>query len=263
MGNPDDRLNKQHAVVLTGEVGLSERFSIQALLPVRTVDLTGREELSTEGIGDVELTLRTSLTDPERSGRLSAVAYYGAALPTGKDSEPEVLEQNAQFSRGVLTGIAGGEVSVKVLGESQIYARAETQIPTGDDDGYRFAATRSVSALFSSPFGGSTTRWLAGLELRYAGRDEARCLEDGDPRPACDPNSGLPQGHGFLAFPNRGGHQKRLLGGVLFGLTRQQNVGLIVGRLLDANLAGDQLVARTEYVVGWQGTFGTHRHPVD
>lgn len=248
VGNPDDRLNRQHALVLAGEVGLSERLSIQGLIPVRTVDLTGREDLSTEGAGDLEVTLRTSLTHPERSRRFAAVAYYGAAFPTGKDPDPDVLQQNAQLSRGVVSGIVGGELSVKVGKDSQVYGRGETQLPLGDDEGYRFAAARTVAALFSSPFGGSKVRWLGGLEFRYAGRDRINAEDDGQ---------------GAQVTPNRGGHQTRLLGGILVGLTRRNNLGILTSYLLDADLAGDQLAARTELVVGWQGTFGTHRHPVD
>ncbi len=234
--------------MLTGEVGLSERLSIQGLIPVRTVDLSGRADISAEGAGDLEVTLRTSLTHPERSGRFAALAYYGAALPTGKDSDPALLAVNAQFSRGVASGILGGELSLKVARDSQIYGRAETQIPVGEDEGYRFAATRTAAALFTSPFGASNVRWLTGMEFRYSGRDRLNVEDDG---------------RGALAAPNRGGHQTRLLGGFLFGLTRRNNLGVLASYLLDADLAGDQLVARTEYVVGWQGTFGTYRHPVD
>jgi len=211
------------------------------------VDLEGRAQISAEGAGDLEVTLRTSLTHSERSDRFAAVAYYGAALPTGKDSDPALLQLNAQFSRGVVSGIVGGEVNVKLGKDSQIYGRAETQVPVGDDGGYRFAATRTVAALFSSSIAASRVHWLTGLEFRCAGRDRFDAADDG---------------RGAVVVPNRGGHQTRLLGGVLIGLSRRHNLGVLAGYLLDADLAGDQLAARTEYVVGWQGTFGTHRHPV-
>jgi hypothetical protein len=97
------------------------------------------------------------------------------------------------------------------------------------------------------PIGASKVRWLAGLDLRYAGRDKGNLLGDG---------------RGPVAVPSRGGHQTRLLGGLLVALTEKQNVGLIVGYLLSADLPGDQLTSRVEYVAGWQGTFGTHRHPM-
>lgn len=248
IGNPDDRLNKQHTVILSGEVGLSERFSLQGLLPLRSFDITGREELSAEGAGDLELTLRTSLTAPERSGRFAAVVFYGAGLPTGKDSEASILEENSQFSRGVVSAIAGGQVNVRVGARSQLYGLATTQIPVGDDDGYRFGTTRSAVVTFSSSFGESNVRWLGGLTHSYAARDHVN--KPGDNR-------------GSVAVLNRGGRQTRLLGGLVIGLTRGQNVGLQANYLIDADLNGDQLVARVEFILGWQVSFGTHRHRID
>jgi hypothetical protein len=133
IGNPDDRLNKQHTVILVGEVGLSERFSLQGLLPLRSFDITGREEISAEGAGD-------------------------------------------------------------------------------------------------------------------AARDRVNTSGDG---------------RGSSLVPNRGGRQTRLVGGLVFGLKSGQNLGLQANYLLDANVNGDQLVARTEYILGWQVSLGTHRHRIE
>lgn len=260
MGNPDDRLTRQHALVLSAEVGLSERTSIQGLIPVRTIDITGRQEISTAGVGDLEVSLRTPLTDPESIGRFSALVYYGAALPTGRDSDPEILMESVQFSRGVVAGIAGGEARLALGDRSQLYWRVETQVPVGDKDGYRFAATRTGAALFSSAAGTTEHRWIGGLEFRYVGRDEARCFDD-DPRPGCAMSARAHRS--FFNVSNRGGHQTRLLAGFVFGVNHGNQVGVLASYLLDADLAGDQLVSRTEITVGWQGTFGKHRHDVD
>lgn len=224
---------------------MSERSSLQGLLPLRAFDISGREELSAEGAGDLELTVRTTLTAPEEPGRFAAVAFYGAALPTGKSSETEVLEENGQFSRGVASAIVGGEISLPVGTRSRLHGLAVTQIPMGDDDGLRFGPTRSATATFSSPFGGSSLRWLGGLAYTYAARDRVNVGGDG---------------RGPVMVPNRGGWQARLVGGLVFGLSRRQNLGFQANHLLDANLNGDQLTARTEYVLGWQVSLGTHRH---
>ena len=229
-------------------MGLSERFSLQGVLPLRSFDISGREEISAEGAGDLQVTVRTSLTDPETSRRFAAVAFYGAALPTGKDSEAEVLAENGQFSRGVVSAIVGGEVNLRVGARSQLYGLAATLIPVGDDDGLRFGATRGATATFSSPFGKSKLRWLGGLMYRYAARDHVNVPDDG---------------RSSVAVPNRGGHQTRLVGGLAFELSRRQNIGIQANYLIDADLNGDQLTARTEYILGWQVSLGTHRHPVD
>lgn len=247
VGNPDDRLNRQHSALLVGEVGLSERSSLQGLLPLRAFDLSGREEISSEGLGDLELTLRTSVTRAEDPGRISFVAFYGAALPTGKDSEPQVVADTGEFSRGVVSPILGGELSLRVGARSGIHGFARALIPIGDDDGYRYATTTQASAIFSSPLGGSRVRWLSGVRHQHAGRDTLNIEDDG--KSAVD-------------MPNRGGDQTRLLGGLLVELTPRQNLGILAAYLLDANLNGDQLTSRTEYVIGWQSSFGAHRHEV-
>ena len=82
---------------------------------------------------------------------------------------------------------------------------------------------------------------------RYAARDHLNVSGDG---------------RGAMMVPNRGGHQTRLIGGLAFKVIRGHNLGLQANYLLDADLNGDQLTARMEYIVGWQGTFGAHRHPV-
>ena len=162
--------------------------------------------------------------------------------------EAGILEENSQFSRGVVSGIVGGEVSLGVGAQSRLYGVVTTQIPVGGDDGYRFGTTRGAVVTFSSPFGESKVRWLGGLTHSYTARDHVN--DSGD-------------GRGSLSVPNRGGRQTRLIGGLVLGLTRGQNVGLQANYLIDADLNGDQLVARTEYILGWQVSLGTHRHRTD
>src|SRR5262249_51737835 len=124
----------------------------------------------------------------------------------------------------------------------------EGQFPlAADKNGYRFAPTRNAAATVSHPLAGDNLSWLLGATVSYAGVDQL---------------NGAP-------ISTRGGLIARATGGMLWGVARRQNVGVLVSRLVAADMNGDentgegQLVATYEFIVGWQGTFGTHRHPVD
>jgi hypothetical protein len=246
-GVTDSPRTIEQSILLTGEVGLGERFSLTGLLPIRSARLTGSDAFETTGTGDLLLAARQSLTHPEVDGRFSAVAIYGAWLPTGSSNSSRGLSENVAFTRGTVTLDVGGELAWRA-GRSRFFSRIEAQYPLGDDrNGYRFAPIRSGSLALSHPLTGTNLSWLLGLEVRYAGVDEV----DG------------------RAIRTRGGSSSRATGGILWSVARRQNVGLLVSRLLRADMNGDpvtgegQLVARNEIVVAWQGTFGTHRHPVD
>jgi len=246
-GVTDSPRTIEQSLLLTGEVGLSERFSLTGLLPIRSADLSGANAFETTGAGDLLLAARHSLTSPEKEGRFTAVAIYGAWLPTGSSNDSRSLSENVAFTRGTVTLDVGGELAWKA-GRSRFFSRVDAQYPLGDDrNGYRFAPSRSGSVALSHPLTERSLSWLLGLEARYAGVDEI----DGK------------------SIATRGGFSSRATGGILWSVARRQNVGLLVSRLLRADMNGDpatgegQLVARNEIVVAWQGTFGTHRHPVD
>jgi hypothetical protein len=246
-GLTDSPKTIEQSLLLTGEVGLSERFSLTGFLPLRSADLSGPDAFETNGAGDLLLDARQSLTNPEKDARLSAVAVYGVWLPTGSSNNSRNLSENVAFTRGTVTLDVGGELAWKA-GRSRFFGRIEALYPLGDDrNGYRFAPSRNGSLALSHPLAGKNLSWLLGLEARYAGVDEL----------------------GGRGIATRGGSSERATGGILWSVRRRQNVGLIVSRLLRADMNGDpvtgegQLVARNEIVVAWQGTFGTHRHPVD
>lgn len=237
----------EQSILLSGEVGVSERFSLTGLLPLRSASLSGDDAFVTTGAGDLLVGARQAVTSPEKSSRFNAVAIYGAWLPTGSSNDSRKIDENVAFTRGAVTLNFGGEVAW-TAGRSRIFAQLDAQYPLGDDkSGYRFAPTRNGSVTLSHPLAGEAVSWLLGVGARYAGVDEFK----GE------------------AVATRGGITTRATGGILWSVVRRQNVGLLVSRLLTADMNGDpgtgegQLVARNEIVIAWQGTFGTHRHPVD
>jgi len=246
-GHTDSPRTIEQSILLTGEVGLSERFSLTGLLPIRRANLSGSDAFQTSGAGDLLLSARHSLTDPEKNGRFTAVGIYGAWLPTGHANDTRDLAENVSFTRGAVVLDVGGEVAWRA-GHFRIFGQADAQYPLGDDgNGYRFAPTRTGAVSASHPLAGEKLSWLLGVQVRYAGMDEL----DG------------------TSIPTRGGVSSRASGGILWSVKRRQSVGLLVSRLISADMNGDrasgegQLVARNELVVAWQGTFGAHRHPVD
>ncbi|MBI3449686.1 MAG: transporter [Acidobacteria bacterium] len=246
-GHTDSPRTVQQSVLLTGEVGLSERFSLTGLAPLRRTALSGPGAFETTGTGDLLLDARQSLTDPEKNGRFTAVAIYGAWLPTGKANSSRDIAENVSFTRGAVTLDVGGEVAWRA-GRSRIFGQIDAQYPLGDDrNGYHFAASRTGAVTLSHPLAGDSLSWLLGAQWRYTGVDELK----------------------GVSMVTRGGSSSRASGGILWSVRRRQNVGLLVSRLIRADMNGDratgegQLVARNEFVVAWQGTFGTHRHPVD
>jgi len=243
----------QQAVILSAEVGVTERFALTGSLPLRSVELSG-EDLQATGAGDLQIGVRQALTDPEKKSRFSAVATYGAWLPTGASNGRDDIAENISFSRGVVTAVAGGEFSLRIGPHSQIFGQFDMQFPTGADDvegpggsaaRYRFAPSRTGSLLFSQSLPGEKVSWVGGLSQRYFGVDKM---------------NGLP-------VETRGGAVRRIVGGFIFNVARRQTIGLLAERLAHANVNGDditregQLLATTEFVVAWQATFGTHRHP--
>jgi len=209
--------------------------------------LSGSEPFTTTGAGDAQIGVRHALTNPESLGRFSAVAIYGLALPTGSGNDRTKIAENVAFTRGAPVAVLGGECSLRA-GRSTISGRAEAQYPLGDDStGYRFATTRLVSVVVSHPLAGEKFSWLAGASTAYSGIDTF----EGNP------------------VATRGGLITRGTAGILWSVKRGRNIGLLYSRLIAADMNGDpvsgegQLVARHEVVVAWQGTFGTHRHPVE
>ena len=246
-GFTDSPRTVEQAIILSGEVGVSERFSLTGAVPLRRADLSGADAFTTTGAGDLQIGVRQALTNPEKISGFSAVAIYGAWVPTGGQNDTETLGENVAFSRGAVTLNLGGETAWKA-GAFRISGRIDGQFPLGADrSGYRFAPTRNIAATLSHPLAGEKLSWLLGASVAYIGGDKM---------------NGVP-------IATRGGVITRATGGILWSVARRQNVGLLFSRLIGADMNGDgttregQLVARNEFVVGWQGTFGTHRHPVD
>jgi hypothetical protein len=260
-GKADSIRTFQQAVIVSGELGLSERISLTGAVPLRSVELTepdGGAGPQASGAGDLQVGARLALTHPEKEGRFSAVATWGVWLPTGASNEADILGENVAFTRGAVTATAGGEFTVRLGGRSQVFGQVDLQYPTGADDvairtiggglvaaRYRFAPSRNGSLVFSRSFAGGRLSWLGGVSQRYFGSDKL---------------DGIP-------VETRGGSIRRAVAGLVVNVARRQTVGLLAERLLRADVNGDeltgegQLLARTEMVVAWQGTFGTHRHP--
>lgn len=228
VSNLEGRHTIQDGILLTTDYGLTERVGLGILVPYRNSRSSGRVEGDVEGLGDVGLSARISLTNPHGSPlRVSVLTL--ATLPTGK-VETGFLDQNIVLGVGAAALGGGLEMIRDWPSSGSLFFRSLGSKPTGpSDEGIRFGGSLLASA-------GYGRRFLARLAPRWALSGSVTWAEA--------------DREGRLLVPNRGGRVATLTGGVAFPLEGDFELSAGAQRIVSADLRGDQLAAR------WSGFFG-------
>ena len=212
----------QDTAVLSLGYGLRERVNLGLFIPYRWSRATGEVEADVTGPGDLGLTARFGLTDPDRAPwKLSAIA--AVTFPTG-DVETGFLDENIALGVGAVS-LGGG---LDLLRDWPVAGRLLLQFvgikPTGpSDEGVRFGGNLQFLAGYGRPFfPAGRSRWAVSASSAWA----------------------EPDTEGDQEIPNRGGRLSYATFGLSFPMGPRWQVGLSGQRLLDADVHGDQLVAR-------------------
>ena len=212
----------QDTAALSVGYGLRERVNLGFFVPYRWSRATGEVTASVTGIGDLGFTARFGLTDPDRAPwKLTALA--AVTLPTG-EVETGFLDENISLGVGAVS-IGGG---LELLREWPAAGKLLLQMvgikPTGpSDQGVRFGGNLQFLAGYGRPFYRTgRARWALSASSSWAEPD----MEGDEP------------------VPNRGGRLAHVSLGFSFPLGPRWDVAFSGQRLLDADVHGDQLVAR-------------------
>jgi hypothetical protein len=195
-------------------------------------------EADTSGLGDVEVWGRWGL-GPEL-GRSGGALGAGLAFPTGREGDPETVEENIVFGAGDASLLLAAEGFRRVGPQHTVFALALFRLPLGSGDGgYRFGEEFSWSGAWQwKPRGGPVGLSL-GLSGQHFGQDE----ENGDP------------------VESRGGRVHYAAAGLTFPLGDGGSVGLLGQYLIEQSVRGDQLLSPWNFVVGYTFAWGEHVHP--
>lgn len=220
-------MNRSNALLLSLDVGIRERLSAGALLPLRTTRLSGPETLDAEGLGDLDLYARWIATKPPHlPGDFRMTLLGGLSLPTGKEPTGAGSEENVRFGAGTTSLLTALELSGSV-GPASLYGRAELRAPLGSSDaGFRYGETWTAAG--GADFAlGSRGGILAQAILQHQRPDR----ENG------------------LVLPSRGGTWGYLAAGGRLRLGASGSGAIVIQRLVHANVRGEQLVSPWTLIV--------------
>ncbi len=225
--DPEGRLNRSHALLLSVDVGIRERLSAGALLPLRTTRLRGPETLDVEGLGDLDLYARWIATKPPHlPGEFRMTVLGGLSLPTGKEPTGAGVEENVRFGAGTTSFLLALEL-LGSAGPASLYGRAELRAPLGTSDaGFRYGET--WTGVGGTDFAlGSRGGILAQAIVQHQRPDR----ENG------------------LVLPSRGGTWGYVAAGGRLRLGARGSGAILIQRLVYANVHGDQLVSPWTLIV--------------
>ena len=210
--------------------GLREWVNLGLIVPFRNSRATGRIEADVDGLGDIGLSGRFALTDPDRSAwKVAALGLV--SLPTGEvEDDPARLEENVVLGVGAISLGGAVEAIHDWPRAGSLYFRAMGVEPTGtSDEGVRFGGSLSILSGFGRPFvTAGRSRWAVSAAIGWTEVDRTEGEE----------------------IESRGGRQATVTGGLLFPLAKELDISLGAQRLVDVDLHGDQLAAR------WSGFLG-------
>ncbi len=235
--NPAERRTLQRSLLLRGEVGLTERLAVRALLPVRSIETSGLFDFEGEGLGDLEVELMRRL-GPE-GGRGGGAIGGGLALPTAKDAPTGLTDENVFFGAGAASLLVTLE-GFRTLNPSwAIFGSARYRRPLGEgDEDYQFGDNLGYQGTLAWSSNSGRYGFNVGLSNQHLGRDE----QDG------------------LELESRGGRFHYASLGARVTLREGLSLGVASSWLVDQDVRGDQLLARRQATIGLAWSWGEHVH---
>jgi len=218
--NPDQRRTIQRSLVAQVDYGWTDRLATRFVLPARDIGISGRVEIDTAGIGDVEAWARWRLGDA--LARWSGVVSAGLALPTGREPEPSLADENAFFGAGNESLLLSAEAGRRVGDAGSLFILVAYRDPLGAaSSGYRVSDDFAWTAAWSHAPADSRFGLVLGASGRHLGQDR----ENG------------------ALVESRGGRLQHLHAGLTLSAGDAGRVGFIAQYLVEQDVRGDQLLA--------------------
>lgn len=237
IANPLGRRTEQRTLTLQLDVGLTERFALRVFAPLRDIEASGMFEFDSAGLGDVEV-WGTWGVGPEL-GRSGGALSAGLAFPTGRDADPDTVDENIVFGAGDYSLLVSAEGFRRVGPRQILFGLMLYRLPLGSGEGgYRFGEEFSWSGMWQFKPGGGPLGLSLGLSGQHFGQDEQ---------------------HG-APVDSRGGRVHYLAGGLNFPLSEGGTIGLLAQHLIEQDVRGDQLLSPWNFIAGYSFAWGEHTH---
>jgi len=237
LDNFDDRRTQQRLWLAQAEWGLTERLSVNALVPYRDVSASGRINFNDAGLGDIQVGANWRLGAEGK--RFGGAVGGGLALPTGDDAQSGLTSENVVFGAGDFSLLASVEGFRRLATDWTVFGLARYRRPLGaGDDDYRFGDDIGWVSSVRWQVRGGPVSLMSTLSGQHLGRDHQ---------------------HG-ASVDSRGGRMHHAGVGVGFPVGGGLSGSLLAQRLIEKDVRGDQLLAEWQFIVGLNWTWGSHEH---